>query len=154
MTETEVPPRSREIVVEEVFLHPPEVVWRALTTPSLMTRWFKMTAVGFEPVVGNRFTFKTDPAGAWDGTIQCQVTEVVPNERFVYSWQGGHAHNAGYGSLLNTVVTFTLRRVDDTTHLRMVHSGFELPRNDTAYRNMSGGWSQVIQRLGDLTRDR
>jgi uncharacterized protein YndB with AHSA1/START domain len=144
--------RTREIVVDQTFLHAPEVVWRALTTPSLMTRWFKMVAVGFEPVVGNRFTFHTDPAGDWDGTIQCEVIEVVPNERFVYSWQGGNAHNVGYGSLLDTTVTFTLLRIDGGTRLRMVHSGFEAPRNDTAYKNMSGGWPEVIGRLGDLTR--
>jgi uncharacterized protein YndB with AHSA1/START domain len=153
MTADESPVRAREIVVEESFLHPPEMVWRALTTPALMARWFKMAAVGFEPIVGNRFTYKTDPAGDWDGTIQCEVLEVIPNERFVYSWKGGSARNAGYGSLLNTVVSFTLKPIDGGTRLRMVHSGFESPRNDTAYRNMSGGWPEVIGCLGDLTRE-
>ena len=143
--------RSRAIVVEEVFPHPPEVVWKALTTPALMSRWFKMTASGFEPLVGNRFTYKTDPAGDWDGTIDCEVIEVTPNERFAYSWKGGNERNTGYGSLLNTLVTFTLQRVDGGTRLRMVHSGFDRPRNDTAYGNMSGGWPEVIRRLGKLT---
>jgi hypothetical protein len=31
-----------------------------------------------------------------------------------------------------------------------VHSGFALPRNDTAYRNMSGGWQKVLGRLGEV----
>jgi uncharacterized protein YndB with AHSA1/START domain len=151
MTKGQDETRSGEIVVEEVFPHPPESVWKALTTPALMARWFRMTAVGFEPVVGNRFTFKTDAAGDWDGTIRCEVIEVIPSERFAYSWKGGNARNTGYGSLLDTVVTFTLESIDGGTKLRMVHSGFERPRNDTAYRNMSGGWSQVMRRLGDLT---
>jgi len=42
--------------------------------------------------------------------IHCQVLEVVPNERFVYAWKGGHEGNVGYGAPLDTVVTFTLAR--------------------------------------------
>jgi len=32
-------------------------------------------------------------------------------------------------------------------------SGFVLPRNETAYRNMSGGWTQVIGRIGAVTEE-
>ena len=39
---------------------------------------------------GKRFTYQTTPAGAWDGVIHCEVLEVKPNERLVYSWKGGH----------------------------------------------------------------
>ncbi len=53
----------------------------------------------------------------------------------------------GYGSKLETVVTFTLARTDTGTRLRLVHSGFVLPKNDTAYRNMGEGWKKVIERL-------
>ena len=79
------------------------------------------------------------------------MLEAVPNERFVYSWRGGHDGNVGYGSRLDTVVTFTLEKADGGTRLRLVHSGFVLPRNDSAYRNMSGGWSQVVPRIGAIT---
>ena len=138
---------SREIVVDEVFPHAPEVVWRTLTTPELMGRWLKMAATGFEAVKGKRFTYQTTPAGQWDGVIQCQVLEVTPNERLVYAWTGGHEGNVGYGSRLETVVTWTLTRVDQGTRVRMVHAGFVLPRNDTAFRGMSEGWKTVLQRL-------
>ena len=143
MTEAAGQAHPREIVVEEVFLHPPEVVWKALTTPALMARWFKMVAVGFEPEVGKRFTYKTTPAGDWDGTIQCEVIEVIPNERLVYTWKGGNVRNVGYGSLLNTIVTFILKRMDGGTRLRMVHSGFERPRNQSAYRSP---WAMIWPR--------
>lgn len=138
---------SREIVVDEVFPHAPEVVWRTLTTPELMGRWLKMAAIGFEAVKGKRFTYQTTPAGEWDGVIQCQVLEVKPNERLVYAWKGGHEGNVGYGSRLETVVTWTLTRVDQGTRVRMVHAGFVLPRNDTAFKGMSEGWKTVLQRL-------
>ena len=99
---------TQEIVVDEVFPHAPETIWATLVRPELMARWLRMTPVGFEPVVGNRFTYQTSAAGEWDGTIQCAVIEVVPNRRLAYSWKGGHAANQGYGSLLDTVVTLTL----------------------------------------------
>ena len=152
MSDAALQTRAEEIVVDEVFPHAPETIWRTLTSGKLMGRWLGMEPVGFEPpVVGNRFTYRTTPAGEWDGTIRCEVLDAIPNERFVYSWKGGHEGNVGYGAPLDTVVTFTLKKVDGGTRLRLVHSGFVLPRNDTAYRNMSGGWNKVVPRIGAIT---
>jgi uncharacterized protein YndB with AHSA1/START domain len=110
-----------------------------------------MAPVGFEPIVGNRFTYQTSAAGEWDGTIQCEVVEVVPHKCLAYSWKGGHEANSGYGSLLDTVVMLTLEPADGGTRLRVVHSGFDLPRNETAYRNMGGGWTGVVARIREIT---
>ena len=146
--------RDRQIVVEEVFPHAPETIWATLTSGALMARWLGMAPEGFAPVAGTRFTYRTTPAGAWDGTIRCEVLEVVPNRRFAYAWRGGDEGNVGYGSALDTIVTFTLEPVDGGTRLRLVHSGFVLPRNETAVRSMSGGWTGVVQRIraiGDET---
>jgi uncharacterized protein YndB with AHSA1/START domain len=137
---------AQEIVVEEVFPHAPETLWKVLTTPELIARWMMMPN-GFAPVAGQRFTFKTTPAGAWDGTIRCEVLEAVPNQRLVYAWRGGDEANVGYGSRLDTVVTFTLSKAENGTRVRLVHSGFVLPRNDTAYKNMSEGWKKVVSNL-------
>jgi uncharacterized protein YndB with AHSA1/START domain len=138
---------TQAIVVDEVFPHAPDIIWKALTSGALIGRWL-MPPDGFAPVAGRCFTFQTKPADEWDGTIHCEVLEVVPNERLSYAWKGGHESNAdGYGSKLETVVTFTLARTDTGTRLRLVHSGFVLPKNDTAYRNMGEGWKKVIERL-------
>lgn len=142
-----------QIVVDEVFPHAPEILWKTLTTPELMGRWLKMQPNGFEAVEGARFTYQTSPAGHWDGVIHCQVLDVVPNQRLAYAWQGGHEENVGYGSQLETVVTFTLSRTGQGTRLRMVHSGFVLPRNETAYRNMSDGWTKVIQNIDAISAE-
>jgi uncharacterized protein YndB with AHSA1/START domain len=146
MNDISLKANTQDIVVDEIFPHAPETIWRALTNGALMNRWL-MAPTGFEPVEGNRFTSQTTPAGAWDGTIHCQVLEVVPNERFVYAWKGGHDSNVGYGSKLDTIVTFTLARVAKGVRVRLVHSGFVLPRNETAYANMSGGWKKVVRNL-------
>src|SRR5216684_4345936 len=111
---------TRDIVVDEVFPHAPEIVWKTLTTAELMGRWLMMPT-GFEPTKGKHFTFQTTPAGEWDGIIHCQVLEVTPNERLVYAWRGGHDANAEYGS--------------------------RTPKNDFAFKNMSEGWPKVFQRI-------
>lgn len=140
---------TQDIVVDEILPHAPETIWKALTSGDLIARWM-MPPTGFEPVPGCDFTFRTTPAGAWDGVIRCRVLEAVPNERFAYAWKGGHEGNAGYGSLLDTVVTWTLAKADGGTRVRLVHSGFATPKNDFAFRNMSEGWTKVLGRLGTV----
>jgi uncharacterized protein YndB with AHSA1/START domain len=108
-----------EIVVDEVFPHAPETIWKTLTTGDLIDRWL-MKSTGFAPAVGTHFTLQTTPAGAWDGVIHCEVLEVIPNERLVYSWKGGDDGNTEYGSRLDTIVTWTLAKVDGGTRLTVV----------------------------------
>lgn len=141
---------SQQIVVDEVFPHTLDVVWKTLTAPGMMGRWLRMEPAGFKPVVGTRFTYQTTPAGEWDGVIHCQVLEATPNARLAYSWKGGHAGNVGYGARLDTVVTFVLTAVEQGTRVRLVHSGFELPRNEIAFTNMGQGWIKVIQTIGAI----
>lgn len=152
MIESTLESETQDIVVEEVFPHSPEAIWRTLTTGDLVGLWL-MPAHGFEAVEGREFTFQTTPAGAWDGVIRCRVLEVVPNRRFAFAWKGGHEDNEGYGSRLDTVVTFTLEPVAGGTRLRLVHAGFELPRNGVAYKNMGEGWKKVVVKLGALGAD-
>jgi len=146
MTDTTLDASTKDIVVDEIFPHSTDSIWKALTSGDLMKRWI-MPPSGFEPVAGCRFTFQTTPAGAWDGVIHCRVLEVRQNERFAYSWSGGHEDNVGYGSKLDTVVTWTLSAAPGGTRLRLVHSGFALPRNETAFRTMGDGWKKVVPRL-------
>jgi len=138
---------TQDIVVDEVLPHAPETIWKALTTGELIGRWL-MAPTGFAAVKGTRFTYQTKAAGAWDGVIHCEVLEVVPHQRLVYAWRGGDDGNVGYGSRLDTVVTWTLGRVEAGTRLRLVHSGFVMPRNDAAFGNMSEGWKKVVPRIG------
>jgi len=150
MTVLQMDVTTQAIVVDETLPHSPATVWRVLTDGTLMSRWM-MPPDGFEPVVGTAFTFQTTAAGAWDGLIRCEVLEVEPQKRLSYSWRGGHSDNVGYGSQLDTEVTWILSEMNGGTRLRLVHSGFLVPRNNVAYRNMSTGWTKVIKQLGDVT---
>ena len=141
----------RDIVVEDVLPYPPERLWRALTTSELIGRWLMPN--DFEPVVGKRFTFTTRPIGDWDGVVHCEVLEIEPPRRLVYSWKGGTDANnakANYASRLDSVVTWTLQAEGNGTRLRMVHSGFRSPENDFAYDAMSSGWRRIVGRISEI----
>ncbi|HEY2070003.1 MAG TPA: SRPBCC domain-containing protein [Rhizomicrobium sp.] len=153
MSNAALKPGTQDIVVEEVFPHAPETIWTVLTNGALMGRWLGMAPTGFAPVTGTRFTYQTTAAGAWDGVIRCEVLEVVPYACLVYAWKGGHEGNVGYGSRLDTVVTFALAPVAGGTRVRLVHSGFVLPVNETALKGMGEGWKKVVKRLDDVAAE-
>jgi uncharacterized protein YndB with AHSA1/START domain len=153
MSATALKSDTQAIVVDEVLPHAPETIWKALTTNELIGRWLKMSPTGFEPVKGKHFTMKTTPAGAWDGIIHCEVLEAIPNQLLAFAWKGGHEGNVGYGAPLDTVATFTLSRVENGTRLRLVHSGFVLPRNELAFRNMGEGWKKVVPSIGVIAAE-
>ena len=56
MNDAALKPDTQDIVVDEVFPHTPETIWKTLTTANLMGRWLMMPA-GFEPVEGKHFTY-------------------------------------------------------------------------------------------------
>ena len=143
---TSLTTEKRDIVVEEVLPHAPEAVWAALTKSELVDRWLMPN--DFAPIVGKRFTFRTKPMGDWDGVVHCEVLEVVQHRKLVYSWVGGASTNAKYGSVLDSVVTWTLTPVDGGTRLKLVHAGFRSPENDFAFDAMSPGWGRVMQAIG------
>ncbi len=99
--------------VERLYAHPPERVWRALTTPELLSRWLMPN--DFAPVVGHRFTFHTEPGPGFDGVVHCEVLELEAPEVLAFSWRGGP---------LDTHVRFELTPEGAGTRLRMTHSGF------------------------------
>lgn len=73
-----------------------------------------------------------------------------PARRLSYSWQGGDEGNVGYGSRLDTVVTWILSPLAEGTRVQLIHSGFLTPKNDTAFENMSRGWRTILPRLDSI----
>ncbi len=149
----EVVSETHAIIVDEIYPHAPQIIWKALTNGALIERWIMMVPTGFAAVAGKEFTFKTTPAGAWDGFIRCKVLEAVANEKLVYSWKSGDAANEGYGAPLDTIVTWTLAPSKSGTRLKLVHSGFVLPRNEGAYRNMGEGWRRIVKTIDTIATE-
>lgn len=151
MNQTAQKHETRAIVVEEVLPHPPEVIWRVLTDPELLSRWLMKNT--FAPHVGHRFTFQARPMGDWDGTVHCEVLEIDPPRRLVYSWVGGSSANKVEGTVLDSILSIDLEAVEGGTRLKLVHDGFRSPQNDAGYEAMSRGWGGIIQRIEALARE-
>ena len=126
---------TRTLVIERVFQHPPEKLWRALTENPLIAQWLLKN--DFEPVVGRKFQFRSEPLQNWDGVIDCEVLVVDPIKQLSYSW-------SSLG--LDSVVLFTLTPAEGGTHLRMEHSGFG-PNQQQAYGGAKYGWQHFFGNL-------
>lgn len=138
---------NEQIAVEYSLPDPPAKVWRALTEPKLLAGWLMENDIA--PVVGHKFNFHAPPMGDWNGIVDCEVLEVVPEHKLVYTWIGGSANNAKYGHRLDTTVTWTLEpTANNGTLLKLVHHGFH--SDDFAFKMMGQGWRGMgvgIQRV-------
>lgn len=110
-------------------------VWKALTDKEAMSAW--LMPCDIEPVVGHTFQFKTKPFPGFNGTINCEVLEVVEHELLSFSWSGG--------PLQQTKVSFKLEKSGDHTILYFKHSGFEGFLNKLIVQKiLSNGWKTKI----------
>ncbi|MEM7489136.1 MAG: SRPBCC domain-containing protein [Pseudomonadota bacterium] len=118
--------------------HPRAAVWAALTDPDALADWLMPN--DFVPQVGHRFTFWTDPAPGFDGTVQSEVLELVAPERLVLAWVAG---------AVDTRVTFRLEDAGEATILHLRHEGFSL-RQFPVRLILGKGWRQLLtKRLPD-----
>jgi uncharacterized protein YndB with AHSA1/START domain len=132
---------TRTLVVERVFPHPPEKLWRALTESTILAQW--MMTNDFEPVVGRRFRFQTEPKPNWNGVVDCEVLIVDPFQRLSYHWGVGKSETSGG---LQWVVQWTLTPAEGGTHVRMEQSGFG-PDQKAAFKGAQYGWQKFFAGL-------
>jgi uncharacterized protein YndB with AHSA1/START domain len=131
---------TRSLIVERVLPHAPQKVWRALTSADLITQWLMRN--DFEPKRGHRFTFRATPIAGWSGVTNCEVLEIEPPRRLVYTWGDGSESASG----LKTVVTWTLTEEGNGTRVRMEQSGFR-PEDEAGFVGMGKGWPHILERL-------
>ncbi len=127
--------RLASIEVDQFVAAAPETVWRTLTEPDLLARWWVPGDVA--PIVGHEFTL--DMPGF--GPQPCRVLEARPPSRFVYTFTA------------NWTLTWTLTPEGTGTRLVLEHSGFDLDdtRMASAFTRMAEGWrGTVLPRLADL----
>jgi uncharacterized protein YndB with AHSA1/START domain len=129
---------TRSVVVERIFPHAPEKLWRALTESPLIAQWLMKN--DFEPVVGRKFQLRANPVPNWNGIVDCEVLVVDPLKQLSYSW----------GSLgLGSVVLFTLTPAEGGTLVRMEQSGFR-PDQEAAYKGANYGWQKFFGGLEQM----
>ena len=126
----------RSVTVEREIPHPPEKIWRALTTQHLIEEWLMRNDFGLD--LGHRFQLRGD----W-GNVDCEILEVDPGRTLSYAWN--HPHDDPTYAL-ESVVTFTLEPTAGGTLLRMEQVGFR-PDQKQAFGGAKGGWKIHLENL-------
>jgi len=134
---------QRDLVIKWHFPHPPEKVWKYLTEPELISQWLMKN--DFQPVIGHKFQFQAKPIPkmGFDGNIFCEVLEIIPNKKLVYTWKGGPKPGV-IG--LDTTLTWSLSPEGEGTRLVLEHTGFKGWKNYLASIFMEQGWKKGIAR--------
>jgi uncharacterized protein YndB with AHSA1/START domain len=133
---TETATQGRTIEREIVLKAAPERVFRALTDPAELVKWFTHSAeVDLRPGGTLRFTW------ADYGAVPGRILEVDPPRRFVYAW----TQQPDVGE---TTIAIDLEPVAEGTRLRVVHTGFETgPDWDRIYVEDVETWPKELENL-------
>ena len=126
--------------------HPPQRVWRAITTPEGLNQWFG-DRVTMKLEEGSPILFEWDAHGEAGGIIQT----VEPIHKFAYRWRAtGIPEEVAMNETNSTLVTFELTPTPTGTRLRVVETGFATLAPDLrekAFRENTNGWAAELDEL-------
>ncbi len=125
--------------MQERFAVPIERVWHALTDPVMIERWL-MKPDGYEAQVGARFTLGDAPRAGCRGHVECEVLELSPPRRIVWSWRGAE----------DPAITRLIIELEDDgegTRLTLSHTG---ESDERTVRKTTGGWTEKLAALDEL----
>jgi uncharacterized protein YndB with AHSA1/START domain len=128
-----------DIAMEELFPAPIERVWHALTDSRMIERWL-MKADGFEAKVGARFTLRDEPRADCRGEVDCEVLELSPPHRMVWSWHGAD-------DPATTRLVIELEADPQGTRLTLRHTG---EADEPTVRRTTTGWTDKLRALTEL----
>ncbi|MHC0037708.1 SRPBCC family protein [Pseudoneobacillus sp. C159] len=111
-----------------------EKVWNALTDSDTLAKWIMVN--DFQPIVGYKSQFKNEQ---WNLIVDCEVLVVDKPNKLSYTWVGGP---------INTIVTWTLKEENGTTHLHLEQTGFE--KEDQAFNGAKYGWAKMVDDLNKV----
>jgi uncharacterized protein YndB with AHSA1/START domain len=119
---------EREILIKAS----PEIVWRVITEPEQISRWFSDEAE-VEGRAGADGTLTWTPGGRsgdreFDMVVPIRVVDADPFRRFSFRWN--HPLGAGPDENNSALVEFSLIEEGDGTRLRVVESGIDAVTHD------------------------
>ena len=143
--------------LERTIAAPPHAVYRAWLDPILVRQWMapgslEVDRVEVEERVGGRYSVWQSNSGVSGGGFECEILELVPDERIVFRW-GFVGPQRTDGPIFDSRLTITLRGAPrGSTLLTLVHERLdELARAmpDVA-DNVAYGWELVLEKLTDF----
>ncbi len=116
-------------------------IFKALTDPSIMKKWFFAGPDGWSSTVDANVIkggmFKIDMHGEEETySHKGEYREVIENEKIVFTWNSQ--------SVTDTLVSITLKEVDGGTEVKLVH---DFMPNKEMKTNHTNGWTTILERL-------
>jgi uncharacterized protein YndB with AHSA1/START domain len=128
-----------DISMEELFPVPIDRVWHALTDPRMIERWL-MRPDGYEAKVGARFILRETSRADCRGQVECEVLELSPPNRMVWSWRGAQ-------DPATTRLVIDLEADERGTRLKLRHTG---ESDERTVRGTTVGWTDKLRALAEL----
>ena len=127
-------------LIKEITLNAPvSEVWSAITGKEEMKEWY-FDLEEFIAEEGFRFEFT---AGEKDKLFLhlCEVIEVIPGKKLVYSWRYDGEPGISY-------VSWELFPEGDSTKLVLTHSGLETfpDKHEFDRKNFEAGWTSILEK--------
>lgn len=155
-TETMTRKKAQPMAVrlERVIPAPPREVYRAWLDPDLLRRWLAPGGITVrraevEARMGGHFRIWHVESGADVGGFECEIVELVPDERIVFRW-GFVGPERTAGRVFDSVLTISLHAAPGgATKLTLIHERLE----DLAAAmphiadNVQVGWELVLEKL-------
>ncbi|MGA9371924.1 MAG: SRPBCC domain-containing protein, partial [Solirubrobacterales bacterium] len=134
--------------LERTFSAPREVVYRALTEPDEVAKWwgpkgFTSPSVDFDPQVGGSYRIAMQPPDGELFHLSGEFREVGPPSRLGYTfrWDPPNPDDR------ETVATLELEALGDETRVVLTHGEFSTEERLSLHE---GGWTDSFDRLGQL----
>jgi uncharacterized protein YndB with AHSA1/START domain len=129
--------------IERRLRHSPRRVWRAVTEPDELSKWYPFPALAVEPRVGGRIQFDVGPAGK----VDAEILEHEPPRVFAFRVPAGEITPGGREG--DNVIQIELRAAPgDGCLLIFTHTFVDLP----AAASYAAGWQTCLDAL-DLVLD-
>jgi uncharacterized protein YndB with AHSA1/START domain len=150
--------QSAAVRLERTIAASPAQVYRAWLDPALLTRWmtpgpYTVTRAEVDERVGGHFRiWHADPSGTAAGGFDCELTELVPDQRIVFRWGFVGAQRRD-GAAFDSLLTVALREAPDGgTVLTLLHERLDelaaaLPG---VAQNVGPGWEDVLGKLAGV----
>ncbi|MGH7712552.1 MAG: SRPBCC family protein [Gemmatimonadaceae bacterium] len=151
MGEETMPNETRSIEVAVDIAAPADVVWKALTDPAELVRWFPLQSA-VTPGRGGTMKWAWDDKWTWESKIDIwepqQRLRLVQDEQRPFDVEGG-VLPPGEVAAAHMLMDFTLETVAGQTRLRLVHSGFGRGAAwDDEIDGVRVGWNAELHGLG------
>lgn len=151
--------RAAHLVVriDRIMSAPPHDVYRAWLDPDTVSQWMVPGSLGVRKAeiderVGGRYRIWQTDGGADAGGFECELVELVPDQKLVFKW-GFVGPDRKRRAALDSVLTVTLQSApNECTALTLVHERLDALADAMPYiaENVGQGWKLALEKLGDL----